>query len=478
MKPQEIISAPPGTVIALDAGTEVRRETYGRRAADLARLTALGLPVPPGVALSFAGVAALAAGGPMPEMPPALAAGALLALRCSPEERAWGGASAMLNIGLCDRTAVRCSGSGSARPRRSGSTAASCRASPTRCTGWTPRPSTPSCGGRRSSRRRSATSSTRCWRSSRRRPTTPGRRTRPSSSTPRLAPWPGRGTPPRRASCARPRARRRAPASGWWCSGWRWASGPGSAARGICSSSTPVPARRRPSATSGRRRKAAPPGSARRTRGRWRRSAPRRWRCWRRRRPARRAELGDACQLEFAIEDGAVAIVDALPVRRNARAAVRIAVDLANAGVITRREALLRIEPRSLIEHLHPQIDPAAARDVFARGLAASPGAATGRIVFTAEAAQARGAGRADHPRAARDQPGGHPRHARRARRPDGARRHVEPCRGDRPRPRAALRRRRRRAPPRPGGADADHAGRPGAARGRADHRSTAPAAR
>ena len=68
---------------------------------------------------------------------------------------------------------------------------------------------------------------------------------------------------------------------------------------------------------------------------------------------------------------------------------MRIAVDLANAGAISRDEALLRIEPRSLIEHLHPQIDPAAPRDVFATGLAASPGAATGRIVFTAEAAQA-----------------------------------------------------------------------------------------
>ncbi len=74
------------------------------------------------------------------------------------------------------------------------------------------------------------------------------------------------------------------------------------------------------------------------------------------------------------LEDGAVAIVDALPVRRNARAAVRIAVDLANAGVITRAEALLRIEPRSLIEHLHPQIDPAAARDVFGTRPRRQPG--------------------------------------------------------------------------------------------------------
>ena len=68
MKPQEI-SAPPGSVIGLDAGEAVRADLYGRRAADLARLLALGLPVPPGVALSFACVADLAAGGPMPELP-------------------------------------------------------------------------------------------------------------------------------------------------------------------------------------------------------------------------------------------------------------------------------------------------------------------------------------------------------------------------------------------------------------------------
>jgi pyruvate,orthophosphate dikinase len=93
--------------------------------------------------------------------------------------------------------------------------------------------------------------------------------------------------------------------------------------------------------------------------------------------------------LDFVAEDGKVAIVDAVAVRRNARAAVRIAVDLAEQGAITREEALLRIDPRSLAEHLHPQIDAATPRDVFATGLAASPGAATGRVVFTAEAAQA-----------------------------------------------------------------------------------------
>src|SRR5690606_29006291 len=99
--------------------------------------------------------------------------------------------------------------------------------------------------------------------------------------------------------------------------------------------------------------------------------------------------LGDSHQLTFAIRDGKVALLDGQLVQRSARAAVRIAVDLVKSGAITRTEALLRIEPRSLVEHLHPQIDPAATRDVFGSGLGASPGAATGRIVFTAEAAQA-----------------------------------------------------------------------------------------
>ena len=98
--------------------------------------------------------------------------------------------------------------------------------------------------------------------------------------------------------------------------------------------------------------------------------------------------LGDAQLVEFAVEAGRVAVLDAIPVRRTGRAAVRVAVDLARSGAIGREEALLRIEPRSLVEHLHPQIDPAAPRDVFATGLGASPGAATGRVVFTAEAAQ------------------------------------------------------------------------------------------
>ncbi len=97
--------------------------------------------------------------------------------------------------------------------------------------------------------------------------------------------------------------------------------------------------------------------------------------------------LTDAVQVEFTIEDGKVWLLDASPARRSARASVRIAVDMANSGAISRDEALLRIEPRSLVEHLHPQIDPHSKREVFGTGLPASPGAATGKIVFSSEAA-------------------------------------------------------------------------------------------
>jgi pyruvate,orthophosphate dikinase len=68
---------------------------------------------------------------------------------------------------------------------------------------------------------------------------------------------------------------------------------------------------------------------------------------------------------------------------------VRVAVSLAKEGIISRDEAILRVEPRAISELLHYQIDPSAPRDRIARGIAASPGAATGRIVFTAAEAQA-----------------------------------------------------------------------------------------
>ncbi len=102
-----------------------------------------------------------------------------------------------------------------------------------------------------------------------------------------------------------------------------------------------------------------------------------------------RERLREEMQIEFAIEDGAIRVIDALRVQRSSRAAVRIAVALANDGIISREEALLRVEPRALSDLLHFQVDPRQPRDRVARGIAASPGAATGRIVFTAAAAQA-----------------------------------------------------------------------------------------
>ncbi len=102
-----------------------------------------------------------------------------------------------------------------------------------------------------------------------------------------------------------------------------------------------------------------------------------------------REKLREEMQTEFTIEDGKVWILDGIRVARNARAAVAIAVALAEDGIITREEALMRVEPRALNELLHRQVDPEAPRDILAHGIAASPGAASGKVVFTAAEAQA-----------------------------------------------------------------------------------------
>ena len=102
-----------------------------------------------------------------------------------------------------------------------------------------------------------------------------------------------------------------------------------------------------------------------------------------------REKLREEMQTEFTIEAGRVWILDGIRVARNARAAVAIAVALAEDGIITREEALMRVEPRALNELLHRQVDPEAPRDVLAHGIAASPGAAAGKAVFTAAEAQA-----------------------------------------------------------------------------------------
>ncbi|MEQ9695722.1 pyruvate, phosphate dikinase [Shimia sp. SDUM112013] len=102
-----------------------------------------------------------------------------------------------------------------------------------------------------------------------------------------------------------------------------------------------------------------------------------------------REKLREEMQIEFTIENGQVHILDGVRVQRSSRAAVRIAVQLSRDGIIPPQEALMRIEPRALNELLHRQVDPEAKRDVICTGIAASPGAASGRIVFSAAEAQA-----------------------------------------------------------------------------------------
>ncbi|MEM6309864.1 MAG: putative PEP-binding protein [Pseudomonadota bacterium] len=102
-----------------------------------------------------------------------------------------------------------------------------------------------------------------------------------------------------------------------------------------------------------------------------------------------RQKLKEEMQVEFVIQDDSVHILDGVRVARSAQASVRIAVRLAEDGIIPRQEALMRIPPRALNEMLHRQVDPEAIRDVLGRGIAASPGAATGRVVFSANEAHA-----------------------------------------------------------------------------------------
>lgn len=107
-----------------------------------------------------------------------------------------------------------------------------------------------------------------------------------------------------------------------------------------------------------------------------------------------REKLREEMQVEFVIENGHVHILDGVRVPRSSRATVRVAVQLAQDGIITPQEAVMRVEPNMLTELLHRQVDPEAPRDLLAKGIAASPGAATGRIVFTSAEAQASAARR------------------------------------------------------------------------------------
>jgi pyruvate,orthophosphate dikinase len=103
----------------------------------------------------------------------------------------------------------------------------------------------------------------------------------------------------------------------------------------------------------------------------------------------------DMQDVEFTIERGKLWMLQTRSGKRTAKAALRSAVDMANEGLITREQAIARIDPASLDQLLHPTIDPSAERTVLASGLPASPGAATGEIVFSSdEAERLKGLGR------------------------------------------------------------------------------------
>ncbi|HUN52231.1 MAG TPA: pyruvate, phosphate dikinase [Candidatus Sulfotelmatobacter sp.] len=96
----------------------------------------------------------------------------------------------------------------------------------------------------------------------------------------------------------------------------------------------------------------------------------------------------DMQDIEFTVQKGKLWMLQTRSGKRTAKAAIKIAVDMVKEGAISRAEAILRIEPAALDQLLHPTPDPKAPREVIARGLAASPGAASGKVVFTADEAE------------------------------------------------------------------------------------------
>ncbi|QUV99377.1 pyruvate, phosphate dikinase [Chloracidobacterium sp. MS 40/45] len=98
----------------------------------------------------------------------------------------------------------------------------------------------------------------------------------------------------------------------------------------------------------------------------------------------------DVQDLEFTIERGKLWMLQTRNAKRTGAAAVRIAVDLVNEGIISREEAILRVEPYHFDQLLHPMVDPKAELTILGKGLPASPGAAAGAIVFDPDVAEKR----------------------------------------------------------------------------------------
>ena len=96
----------------------------------------------------------------------------------------------------------------------------------------------------------------------------------------------------------------------------------------------------------------------------------------------------DMQDIEFTVEQGRLWMLQTRNGKRTAKSALKVAVDLASEGVISQQEAVSRVEPAALDQLLHPTLDPDAPRTVIAAGLPASPGAATGKVVFDADQAE------------------------------------------------------------------------------------------
>ena len=96
----------------------------------------------------------------------------------------------------------------------------------------------------------------------------------------------------------------------------------------------------------------------------------------------------DMQDIEFTVQQGKLWMLQTRSGKRTAKAALKIAVEMANEGLITQDEAVGRVDPAALDQLLHPTLDPKAVRDVIAKGLPASPGAASGKVVFDADVAE------------------------------------------------------------------------------------------
>jgi pyruvate,orthophosphate dikinase len=99
----------------------------------------------------------------------------------------------------------------------------------------------------------------------------------------------------------------------------------------------------------------------------------------------------DMQDIEFTVEKGKLYLLQTRNGKRTTQAAIKIAVDMVDEGLITKEEALLRVEAAQINQLLHPSIDPTVKLNVIAKGLPASPGAASGQVVFDADEAEALG---------------------------------------------------------------------------------------